>query len=598
MSGPPAGGGTVPGRRGRMRHPRRIALVAAIAIAVVASSRAGAAERASDRRAAEKPAGSRVTQPFAPPPGTRPGWSPARPAAPVVPSRPATPAPPPAATLAPSAPPPVAVHPTPHPAPHPARPPFRGAVRPPRRSAARAHPRAVPRAPAAPAVSSEGPDSAPVTIIDDAPYVGVNGLARLLDATKFWRADVRKLTLRSGRNTITFTVDDPFVVVNDSTRWLPNPVRSVRGELQIPVALIASLPADSTRARLGVDTRHARLVLLPASGGVGSPSLTVSAGVTRLEFPADQPDQAAIVARSRAHLRLRFGGLFTGALPESLPQTGLLRDARPIASAAGSAFEFEVAQEAQAFRLVPDLARGRVVLELLREPGAGSEAFAPEGPPGPRALRVIVLDPGHGGTDPGVMAGGAVEKDLALALASMLRTELEHRLPARVVLTRNDDREITADQRAEIANQARADLVLSLHFDGLPGPRARGATAYCPPSTFVAAEAGARPAGGETVPTPQAVVPVPWRDVALRHAVPSRSLADAILSALELRGLGPTRLRERLPSTLLGVNAPGLLLECATLTSPADRERVTQPAGLRDLAAAIADGVVAWQRNE
>ena len=80
-----------------------------------------------------------------------------------------------------------------------------------------------------------------MTIIDDAPYVGVNGLARLLDATKFWRADVRKLTLRSGRNTITFTVDDPFVVVNDSTRWLPGSVMTPAGRLKSSWPISASM---------------------------------------------------------------------------------------------------------------------------------------------------------------------------------------------------------------------------------------------------------------------------------------------------------------------------------------------------------------------
>jgi N-acetylmuramoyl-L-alanine amidase len=94
------------------------------------------------------------------------------------------------------------------------------------------------------------------------------------------------------------------------------------------------------------------------------------------------------------------------------------------------------------------------------------------------------------------------------------------------------------------------------------------------------------------------VVLLPWRDVALRHAVQSRSLAEAILSALELRGQGPTRLRERLATPLLGINAPCLVLECAALTSPGDRERVRQESGLRDLAVTLADGIQAWQRNE
>ena len=53
-----------------------------------------------------------------------------------------------------------------------------------------------------------------------------------------------------------------------------------------------------------------------------------------------------------------------------------------------------------------------------------------------------------------------------------------------------------------------------------------------------------------------------------------------------------------LPSELLGVNAPGMLIECATLTNPADRRRVTEEEGMNALALAIADGVEAWQRNE
>ena len=437
----------------------------------------------------------------------------------------------------------------------------------------------------------EGPDAVPVRRIDGAPYVAVNDLARLLDATKFWHGDVRKLQLRSGRHSITFTVDNPFVVVDDATLWLPSPVRSVRGELQIPAALVDSLPRDPALARLFFDARRSRVIVLPTSGTIGSPTVTASGGVTRVSFPADDPDAAVVVARSRAHLRVRFGGLFTGAVPDSLPSGGLLRAMRPIAAAGGSAFECEIAHEASGFRLGPDASRRRVVLELFREAVAGTEQFAPEGPRGPRVLRTIVLDPGHGGDDPGVMAGGAVEKDLTLALARVLRTELEHRIPARVVLTRDDDRGLTADQRAEVANHARADVVIALHFDGLPAADARGATAYCPPATFTEAGDAETSRGGS-------FQLLPWRDVAVRQAVPSRSLAEAVLSALELRGEGPTRLRDRLPCALLGVNAPGMLLECAVLTSPADRERVQQAEGLRQLAATIAEGVVAWQRNE
>ncbi|HUK64211.1 MAG TPA: N-acetylmuramoyl-L-alanine amidase, partial [Dongiaceae bacterium] len=226
------------------------------------------------------------------------------------------------------------------------------------------------------------------------------------------------------------------------------------------------------------------------------------------------------------------------------------------------------------------------------------EAFAPEDPPGPRALHVIVLDPGHGGTDAGVTVSDTREKDLTLALGLKLRTALLHALPGvKVVLTRETDEDVPMDRRAEIANHARADLVLSLHFDGFVDPRSRGASAWWPPATFAEPRPARRPSG-RPVATPSLVTLLPWRDVAARHGVQSRELAEAVLSALELSGQGPTRPHERMPLELLGVNAPGILLECATLTAPADLERVTQDAGLSALADAITQGVVAYQRNE
>jgi N-acetylmuramoyl-L-alanine amidase len=200
-----------------------------------------------------------------------------------------------------------------------------------------------------------------------------------------------------------------------------------------------------------------------------------------------------------------------------------------------------------------------------------------------------VLDPGHGGDDAGVIAHGSQEKTLALALALELERTLQHQLRAHVILTRTDDRAMSVQERAERANRAHADLVISLHFDGAPGGAAHGATAYCPPATY---------AGSDVETGPGTLALQPWRDVATRHAVRSRQLAEAMLSSLELRGLGPARLREVLPYPLLGVNAPGVLLECATLTSDADRQRVTAADGIPRLAAAIASGIEAYGKAE
>lgn len=439
----------------------------------------------------------------------------------------------------------------------------------------------------APAAVAAAGASAPVTRIDGVPYVGANDLARLLDGAKYWRADVRKLVIRTPGHRLTLTTDVPIAILDDRTLRLDAPVRSLGGELQVPVSLIALLPRDSSGVRLAWDAAAARVRATPPGGWVGAPQVAVAGDVTRVTIASERPEAAGVESRSRRHFRVRLPGAFAGVLKDSFPDGSLVRGVSRLPGGDGVSFQLEISPEAAGFREFA--AEGRWTLEFSR---AGSEErFAPEGPPGPRALRVVVLDPGHGGTDFGTQAEGVVEKDLALALARQLAGDLERR-GVRVVLTRTGDDNPPQEVRAETANRARADVVLSLHFDGYAGSRARGATAWCPPASAAEPERDAR----ATALAPMALVP--WRDVALQHAVESRSLGEAVTAALEQRGLGPAHVRERLTQALLGVNAPGLTLECATLTSAADRARVRSPEGLRDLASAIAEGLFAYQRHD
>lgn len=441
---------------------------------------------------------------------------------------------------------------------------------------------------AAPVHAAETLPSETVEVVNGTTTLEATALARLLGATRFWRPDVRKLLLRAGPHRIVLTADNPFVVVDGRTVRLDQPVRAEGAVLHVPVALADSLPRDSTIARLVFDPRGRRVLVVPPGGVTGSPRLQQSETLAKVTFFGDRAGEARVVGRSRGHFRLHLPGIFVGSLPDSVPPPALVRTIREIPAASGTGFELAVAPDAEGWRLVP--ANDRVTLEITKKAGPEFESFAPEGPPGPRALRVVVLDPGHGGPDSGTVAGGLVEKRLALALAQALKPELERRLGARVYLTREADVAVNEDQRAEAANRVRADFVLALHFDAVPGTRAHGVTAWCAPATT-----------GESPPAAGVATPVeilPWRDVATRHAVRSREIAEALLAALELHGDGPARLHERLPVPLLGVNAPGLLLECGTLTSPADRARLDSGQGLQDLATAIADGLAHWQKGD
>jgi N-acetylmuramoyl-L-alanine amidase len=93
---------------------------------------------------------------------------------------------------------------------------------------------------------------------------------------------------------------------------------------------------------------------------------------------------------------------------------------------------------------------------------------------------IVLIDPGHGGRDPGAtgVSGGVTEKQLTFAMASELADLLEKRGRVRVALARADDSYLTLDQRAAIARRIGASLFVSLHMDSAPNPLARGTTIY------------------------------------------------------------------------------------------------------------------------
>jgi len=442
-----------------------------------------------------------------------------------------------------------------------------------------------------------GVPSITVSEVDGVTVVGANDLARLLGATRTWHADVRKLVLVAGEHRLTFTEDNPFVIADDRTLQLAHGAFSRAGELQIPVDLARALADDSGWPRLGYDAHARELRAVPTGGYVGSPRVTVGPGMTELWIPTEHPEQARVIGRGRARFRIRMRGAFSGVLPDSFPDDGLLRDLDVRSSPTGLTFELAVDPAASGWRL-ERTAEGDAVSLMLARGASGLDPFAPESAPGARALRTVVLDPGHGGVDHGVESDGVLEKTLTLDLARALADELRRRAGARVTLTRTDDRDLGQLGRSELANRPEPDLVLSLHFGMSTDPRAGGGAAWCAPATVAAAVLDAPGLAADRSGNAGLLELLPWRGAATAHAVDSRALAEDVTAALERQGFGPMSVRERLPMALLGVTAPGVLLECGTLSNAAERGRLLAPNGLRLLAAAIADGLIAWQRGE
>lgn len=268
-------------------------------------------------------------------------------------------------------------------------------------------------------------------------------------------------------------------------------------------------------------------------------------------------------------------------------------------------------------RLVLNLARpvallgaaetgGRLTVEIAPGTPAGFARMAgrtlAEGGRAPAALPLVVLDPGHGGRDPGAVgASGTQEKHIALAAAAELRRVLEASGRCRVAMTRTTDRFVPLGDRVEFARRREAALFVSLHADSAPG--ARGASVYtlgegsdALANALARRENLADRAGGLRLPS----VPPEVQAILLSLMRAETRAGSTRMARLAVRELGEdVRLlsnahRQAGFVVLKAPEIPSVLVEMGFLSNPGDEAALRRPEHRARVARALARAVTDW----
>ena len=274
----------------------------------------------------------------------------------------------------------------------------------------------------------------------------------------------------------------------------------------------------------------------------------------------------------------------------------------------------------QMVQIVP---QGPVPIEpVVADLAAESSPDTPETPPGPETpvansggdlslgrqlglgVSRIVIDPGHGGYDPGAQTGELTESALVLDVARRLEARLNADTGIEVVLTRRRDAYLPLRARTELANRVGADLFLSIHANAGKDRRARGIETYYldlatdPNSQTVAARENA--ASGEGMhDLPQLV-----RSITMHNKLDeSRDLAEMVQRNLirgvrklhpEAQDLGV----KRAPFVvLIGANMPSVLAEISFLTNQADAAFLATDAYRDRIADALLQSILEYQQT-
>jgi N-acetylmuramoyl-L-alanine amidase len=221
----------------------------------------------------------------------------------------------------------------------------------------------------------------------------------------------------------------------------------------------------------------------------------------------------------------------------------------------------------------------------------------------------IVLDAGHGGWDLGTVGRqGLLEKDLVLDVTERLGKLLQSRLGSEVLFTRSSDTYLPLDQRADIANQAQADLFVSVHANYSNSANARGVETYytnlfsAPGAKELAAEKRAGANNDDAIAahlTPVSLSPAGLHEKIqesqrLASSVQRSLYATLAASSPDIRNRG---IKDSSFAVLTGTTMPAILTEISFVSSPADEHNLQSAAYRQQIAEALYQGIARYEQS-
>jgi N-acetylmuramoyl-L-alanine amidase len=457
-------------------------------------------------------------------------------------------------------------------------------------------------------LSREERRTLPLLSVNNQDYVALDEVAAAFGATVRDDRLAGGVTVMVGDRTIVLTPDQTVVSVAGRLVSLPAPPIRQGNRWLVPVDFLSRALGPMLNVRL--DLRRAARLLVVGDLRVPRVVARVDAGSTNASVTFEiTPPTAARVSPGTGALEVEFEADAIELLLPSLPTQPFLQTLAP--GATPTTVRIATGPRYGTFRTSssqPDAASSRLTVDLL-PPGADTAPAAPTPTPMPMpmpelappalpipttAVRAVVIDPGHGGEEPGAQGPrGTLEKEITLSIARRLRTVIESRLGLQVLLTREDDRTMTLDERTAFANNHKADVFFSIHANAAVRPAMKGAEVYY--LSVERADAEVRRAAE----TESAVLPalgggsrsidlILWETAQTRHLEESSGLAGFVEQALRGKvDMSPRAVQQAPFHVLVGANMPAVLVEVGYLSNP-DQETVL---GSSDYQNRIADAL-------
>jgi N-acetylmuramoyl-L-alanine amidase len=340
---------------------------------------------------------------------------------------------------------------------------------------------------------------------------------------------------------------------------------------------------------------------------VGRESTSISLLTTRaVEFALDN-------TRSGTFLVNLYRTRISSAVEDSIASTGYVDSLRVIPYAEGAQLVFHLDGRAKNYKVEETRRPVGLLISFKGEPLGEETAASASSPPEKHSskapardyrIRKVMIDPGHGGKDPGAMAGrNVVEKDINLKVSRMLAPLLEKE-GFEVIMTRKDDTFIPLSRRTAMANENGTDLFVSIHCNASKNKNACGFEVYFLSEAKTDEERTVAHRENMSLtyerpgldPSTLGDLQFIFWDLAQNEFLQESYECARIIVEEVSRGQkkGRAGVRQAGFYVLNGVYMPSVLIEIAYLSHPEERKMLTDDAYLRKLTARILEGLITY----
>lgn len=447
-----------------------------------------------------------------------------------------------------------------------------------------------------------------VTAADGASYVSLDRLAAFLKVKPGWSSKGSRAIFKVGGKSAILTSGSREVSIQGKVFQLTRPPRILPGGWAVPEEFLSRVLPKllPETVRVSVALVALKPTALPPTSGAALTALRVRSypSFTRVVVEASKAFEFEIQEERRA-VTARLSGLSVPAAQVEDVTDGLVREVQIGGSGQGASL-----------RVVLEGVPGEIKRSVLEDPyrlvldfhRAKIPQAVPARPPRAEPLRLIVLDPGHGGHDPGAIGpSGLQEKEVVLDVTKRLARLLEDGLGVTVSLTRTGDYFVPLRERTSFANAQRADLFVSIHANAHRASVSEGVETY-----FLSSEATDNEARqvaalendaiklekGNSKTNTDILKTILWDLAQSEFQEESSRLAETVLDSMtQVLKIANRGVKQAGFYVLGGAAMPATLVEIGFLTNPREERKLRDPHFRERAAHAIYAGLAEYKRR-